>query len=238
MVRVRIHILLLLVAPIVGCRPSADVANVSTQMPQTPRFTFDGRDYRIAEATILAAIGDPYWCDTYNNGRGKSISWSICFETPADEEGLSRHVEFDGFQVNVRNWHDLVGYRARWSGPINPETNEAYGVTYRYDHLLISAGSIQITSRDGTRFRIVASGEDEEGQRFAIDAAAEFRGIYVKGSERDTDETIRARVREYIDDSNLIGSPFELHHQYDSGIRMGHAFYSPKCELPDGPATD
>lgn len=200
-------------------------------MPSTSQFKVDGHEYQIVNAHIVAAIGDPYWCDTYNNGQGKSISWSISFETETDDNELSpANVDFDVLPIRVKSWHDLVGYETQWTDPINPETDERYGLTYVYDHQLISNGSIRITNRDGTIFQVVASGQNEEGQQFTINAAAEFKGIYVRGSENDTDETIRARLKQYIDDTNLTGTPFELDHKYDSGVRMGQSFYSPKVE--------
>ena len=99
-----------------------------------------------------------------------------------------------------------------------------------FDHQLISKGSIQITARNGTRFHIVASGQNEEGQLFTISAAAEFQGVHVYGSESDTDESIRTRLRQWLDDADLSGTRFKLGHNYDSGVRMGQSFFSPKTE--------
>lgn len=158
------------------------------------------------------------------------ISWSIGFETESDNEDEfpPPHVDFDGIEISVKNWHNLVGYEAAWDKPINAQTDERYGMVYVYDHQLISDGRVHITGRNGTEFRIVASGKNEEGQTFSIDAPAVFKGIYVRGSERDSDETIRARLREQIDDTNLIGTPFKLDFKYDSGVKAGTSFYSPK----------
>ncbi len=196
-------------------------ANMST-------IAFDGRDYRIVSAKIFASIGDPYWCDTYNHGKGKPISWSIRFETESDDKELAPpNIDFEGIQITGRNWHDLRGYESHWSDPINSETGERYGMTYVYDHQLIRKGNVQISARDGVRFHVNASGQNEEGQHFAIDAPAEFAGIYVNGSEPDTDETIRDRLLTYIDDDNLTGTPFRLNHTYDSGVQMGQSFYRP-----------
>jgi hypothetical protein len=208
-------------------------ADHPTPMPRTSKFTFDGREYPIGKAEIVAAIGDPYWCDTYNHGAGKSIAWSISFEAKTAAGELSPpSVDFDGIQIDVKNknWRDLVGYKTQWNEPINPKTDERYGLTYLSDHLLISNGQVQITNRQGAKFQIVASGKDEEGQQFAINAPAEFKGIYVRGSERDSDETIRARLKQYIDDANLTGTPFTLDRKYDSGVRMGQSFYSPTTD--------
>jgi hypothetical protein len=204
-------------------------------MPNTSQFTFDGHAYQIVKAEITAAIGDPYWCDTYNHGKGKSISWFILFETESDDDELfPPSVDFDGIQIDVKNWHDLVGYQTQWTTPINPNTDDRYGMTYVYDHQLISRGHIQITGRDGAKFHVVASGQNEWGEGFAINAPAEFMGIYVRGSEIDNDETIRVRLKQYLDDVNLTGTPFKLSHKYDSGVRMGESFYSPK---PDDDAS-
>ena len=200
-------------------------------MPTESQFIFDGHEYQIKNAQIVAAIGDPYWCDTYNNGNGKSISWSISFDTTSDNDDLSPpNVDFDGININVKNWHDLVGYKTKWSDSINSETDDRYGMTYVYDHQLISNGSVQISARRGADFQIIASGQNEEGQRFTINAPAEFKGIYVHGSENDTDESIRKRVKQQIDDSNLTGSPFKLEHKYGSGVKMGQSFYNPKTD--------
>jgi hypothetical protein len=204
-----------------------------TPMPHTSKFTFDGRQYQITNAEILAAIGDPYWCDTFNKGKGKTISWGIRFQTETDEEddddGDMPHpnVDFDGLQIRVKNWYDLAGYEAAWDKPINPETDQRYGMTYVFDHQLISTGRLQIASRKGTEFRIVASGQNEEGQQFSIDAPAVFKGIYVRGSERDSDDTIRARLKQHMDDTNLVGTPFKLDVKYDSGVMAGQSFFSP-----------
>jgi hypothetical protein len=49
----------------------------------------------------------------------------------------------------------------------------------------------------------------------------------VRGSERDSEETIRARLKKQIDDSNLVGTPFTLDFKYDSGVKAGTSFFSP-----------
>lgn len=198
-------------------------------MASASKLVFDGREYKITKGEIVAALGDPYWCDTYNGGKGKSLGWSIEFETDSNDLDFpSPSVSFDGIQVDIKNWHELVGYQNQWTDAINSETDDRYGLIYVYNHQLISDGRIQIVARDRAKFRIVASGQNEEGQRFTVDGIADFKGIYVHGSEKDSEATIRARLRQYLNDENLTGSPFELDHKYDSGVKMGRAFYSPK----------
>lgn len=203
----------------------------------TAPFMFDGHEYEIVHAEIVAAIPDPYWCNTYNDGKGKSISWSIQFDTESDDDELSSDddelfppsVELD-LQVDVWNWHDLVGYETEWTTSTNPKTNDRYGLVYVYDHQLITRGRLRITSRTGTTFQVVASGLNEEGQTFRIDAPAEFVGIHVRGSEKDTEDSIHARLTQYVDDANLVAQPFELQNEYDSGVKMGTSLYRPSAE--------
>lgn len=212
-------------------------------MQKATQFVFGGDEYKIVQAQIYASIGDPYWCDTYNQGEGKAISWSISFETETEniepesesdeDELLPPNVDFDGIPVEINNWHELVGYQAKWKEPINKATGERYGMVYVYDHQLISNGRVRITGRDGTKFQVVASGQNETGERFQIDAPAEFTGIYVNGSEYDTNDSIRARVAKYIDDSNLRGTSFKLEGKYQSGVRMGSCFFSPTPVPPE-----
>jgi hypothetical protein len=208
-----------------------ETAHAPMPMPRSPLFIFGDREYQLSKATISAAVGDPYWCDTYNHGKGKSISWLISFESETDDDDLSPpSVEINGIQPDVTNWHDLPGYETRWVEAINSETGKRCGLTYVHDHLLISIGRVQILNREGTKFRVWASGENEDGQRFTIDASAEFKGIYVRGSQTDSDKTIRARLNEHIGDANLVSTPFKLDGKYQSGVMAGSSFYSPATE--------
>lgn len=198
------------------------------QMPETSRLILDGYEYQIVEAEIVAAISDPYWCDTHNSGHDRSICWGIHIETDSDDDDRPPpSVEFNWFQGEFKNWHELAGYQSKWTEPINPDTGKRYGLIYVYDHQLITSGGIRITTRNGSRFHIVATGQNEEGQILSIDAPADFKGIYVHGSESDSDESIRSRLRKYIDDVNLSGTPFLLEGKYDSGIGRGESFFSP-----------
>lgn len=198
-------------------------------------LVFDGHDFRIVQADIVAAIGDPYWCDTYNHGNEKTISWSIRFLTETDDEGLlAPSVDFDALEIVVPNWHNLTGYQAKWTQPINKATDERYGLTYVYDHQLITAGNLEIVEREGDLFHVLATGENEDGQTFSIDAWARFLGISVRGSECDTDDTIRNRLKQFIDDANLRGSAFQLKGKYESGVRMGESFFTPKPDASGG----
>lgn len=200
--------------------------------PKSPRYVFAGRAHEIGRGRIVASLADPYWCDQYNQGQGKQLAWSIAFDAKSKTgTPVPPTLEFHGMDVEVNDWRRLVGYKAKWNDAINPNTGQLYGMAFRKEHLNISKGSVEVVDRDGTRFHVVAQGEDEEGQPFEIDGWAEFQGIYVRGSERDTHETILARLQAKIATTNLSGSPFKLNGaKYNSGVRMGDAFFRPKGE--------
>lgn len=196
-------------------------------------LTYDDHVFRISKAEIEATIGDPYWCDTYNHGKGKSIAWFLSFKTEANEgdDEWPPSVQIDGIDLSVKNWHDLTGYETKWDAPTNPDTDEIYGTIYVLEHQLILNGHLAISHRRGNWFQVRASGRDELcGLEFVIDAVAEFTEVRVRGSERDSDETVRDRLRAQIDDSNLEGSPFTLGHRYSSEVKMGEAIYRPKLD--------
>ena len=223
------HILVLAVATMSCVTQAQDSPSDSTISDSRPRFTFDGSKYEIGRGRIIATLADPYWCDKYNKGQGKGLAWMVGFDSQSDIGKPSPpSVEFDGIEIKVNNWHRLVGYRTAWKGPINPKTDDTYGFTYWDDHLVISQCTLKIVSRDGTKFRVIARGRNEKGQLFEINGPAEFVGVYVRGSEADSDETILARLKEKFDTTNLSGTAFKLGGTYDSGVRMGEAFFRPK----------
>jgi hypothetical protein len=195
------------------------------------RMVFDGTAYAIDHADIVAALPDPYWCDTYNKGKGKALSWSIRFEAKEkvlDDEPRSPNVEFNGLDfLKIKDWHDLVGTSVTWSKPVNETTGERYGTTYVFDHQLIMTGKLEITRRKGTVFSVVASGVNEESQKFEIDAPAKFTGVYVRASGKDNKKTIQSRLLEHLTLDNLRPAPMEFRQKYESGVKMGSAFYTP-----------
>jgi hypothetical protein len=205
-----------------GCSSPSKPESVSSFTSAPSRFTFDGIEYEVAKAEITAAVAD-------SNGEGYKLYWGIEFvsvDREVEGDFISPSVDFS-LQPNIADWHDLAGIKMKWSTPINPETDARYGLTYVYDHQLISSGSLEITSRDGDRFRIVASGQNEDGHEFEIDAPARFVGIYVNGTKSDDKTTIQERLSRLIDASDLQGSRFEL----DADGKVGDSFYRPKADV-------
>lgn len=104
----------------------------------------------------------------------------------------------------------------------------SYASIYIFNHQRVAPGRLQIRSRNGVEFEVVASGKNEEGIEFSVEATAVFRGIRVRGSEKDTEETILARLKSQLEVSNLNAGPFKLRHRYESGVGMGEAIFTPK----------
>ncbi len=216
------RLLIVAVAALSACCSSPSKPESVSNFRSAPsRFTFDGIDYEVAKAEITAAVAD-------SNGEGYKLYWGIEFvsvDREVEGDFISPCIDFS-LQPNIANWHDLAGVKMQWSTPINPETDARYGLTYVYDHQLISSGSLEITSRDGDLFRIVASGQNEEGQKFEIDAPARFIGIFVRGTKSDNERTIQERLSRLIDASDLQGSRFEL----DADGKVGDSFYKPNAD--------
>jgi hypothetical protein len=202
--------------------PHATDISKTEVMPKVGTFICKGREYPIKSAKISAALADPYWCDKYNRGKGKSLRWFISIES---EGGPS--VDFDGLPIQVTNWHKLAPFTTEWTETLDPATEDGYASMYISDHQWVAPGRLEIKSRDGVKFLVVASGKNEEGVEFSLAATAVFREIRVRGSEKDTDETILTRLKAQLDDSNLVAAPFVLHLQYSSGVRMGEAIFTP-----------
>lgn len=191
------------------------------------RLVFDGVDYQIAHAEISGYLPNPEQSDV----RNKSLQWSIYVEAAgkADNEGgeTAPHVDFDGLDsLKVKDWQNLTGASVLWTEPINDKTNNRYGLTYVWDHQLITKSTLKIVSRKGTQFRVVSSGENERGQRFAIDATVEFTGIRVEGSDKDNDVTVKARLSQHVSLANLKAQPYKMDLQLDP-LKVGHAMFEP-----------
>lgn len=208
-----------------GCNTDT---SIWTQMSTKSTLMFDGRKYQISRARIFAVIPDPYWCDTYNDGANKGISWFINFQTADDsDQDRPRNIHFEKLPIRVRNWCNLTGFSTSWDTARDPGSGDSRGWIYIDSNILIDEGSVQIVSRNANTFRVVASGRNEEGGEFSIDASAQFVGVDVRGSGLDTDDSIRERLRDFLDDQNLEGTPFKTDRKYDSGVEMGNSVFRP-----------
>ena len=202
-------------------------------------FTFGDNSYKIKSAVITGRLADPYWCDTYNRGKGKELAWFFIFEAKRrrddkEDDDKPPQVQLDGdLGIQVASWKDLEGVMVKWKHPINKRSGERYGMTWDYYHAFICKGQLAVGHRTGTRFYVEASGIDENNAAFTINANARFTGITVHGSEHDTDETVRERLARHISLQSLCVAPFELFDHEDmppgdNGVRIGCAHFQPQ----------
>ena len=212
-----------------GCITHDADKSLAPPVSEVSSIIFDGNEFPVTRARIWAKIPDPYWCDRYNQGNGKSILWTVELATkqPANTEDLMPPIlELDLMPSGLRNWHELVGHVEKWSTP-----NTSHASIFVYDHQSISKGEFKILERDGAKFRVVGNGIDLEGNQLEFSVVAEFEGVWVDGSGNDSQESIDARLEQYLDIGNFQNSRFKLaEEEYTSGVKMGHAFFKPRLE--------
>ena len=108
---------------------------------------------------ISAVLPDPYWCDTYNQGRGKDMVWEIFLYY---EDDLP--IEFRaGLGIKVNSWEEIDGFSTKWDKPINPILREGYGMAAysegaAFRHGWINQGEVAISRISPLQFRIQAAG--------------------------------------------------------------------------------
>ncbi|WP_182870170.1 hypothetical protein [Stieleria mannarensis] len=193
----------------------------------SPQFFFDDHSFSLKSARLFAHLNDPRWCDTCNRGNDKSLRWCIDIEaecTEVDEEVVAPTVEIDDLAISVSNWTALSGTVVKWDKSIRPETRDRYGMTYVWDHVLISSCSVEIGERIGDLFAVEIDGENEDHERFKIVHTVRFHGIQVYFSGSDTAESVSDRLAGYLDISNLNRSSF---HSTGAKYNAGHVVFTP-----------
>jgi len=191
-------------------------------------YRFDGAEYAIRRATCGGTICDPYWCDTYNGGRGKELFWWFEMEVEcADPYEPAPSVNFDGVFIECSNWVQLVGKSVEWSSAIEASRETRYGWTTTYDCSMVVRGRLQIVERNSCVLRVIAQGEDEWENAFEIDANYRFEGIDVRGTERDDDASFRERLSQFLSLDHLAQQPIEQRGRYESGVQMAECRFLP-----------
>lgn len=198
----------------------------------SPQFQFDGHSFTIKSARIFAHLNDPVWCDQCNGGKGKKLMWCIAFESEdseVDDEVIAPTVDIDDLAISPSNWTALSGIQSRWETSIRPETKDRYGMTYVWDHSLISSCRVEFGERTGDSFAVVIAGENEDRKRFEVSACVPFTGIDVYFSRAETAESVAARLATFLDISNLTPSQyFSTMAKNDASYNAGYAVFVPK----------
>ena len=214
----------------VGCH-SDDRETIGGNMPTKPTITFDGSAYQLKAASFDAWLTTPSFRSVYGEDERKWIYWSIEIETERRHDSDEHpNLGLDGLVFQVRDWRALEGKELAWSGPVNSETDFRYGMIYFYDHQLVPNGQVRFLGRDGVTFYLDVRAENEEGQEFTYTGPIDFSGITVKGTESDSESTVRDYLEELIDTASLSGGDFELDWKYEDRIEMGEAVFMPRLE--------
>lgn len=185
---------------------------------------------------ISAVLPDPYWCDTYNQGRGKDMIWEICLY-------YSDYLSIDfraGLGIKVNSWEEIDGFSTKWDKPINPVLREGYGMAAYSEgvidrHGWINQGEVAISRISPLQFRIQAEGVSEYGPKFTLDDTVEFKKVVVNASGLEDQAMVEARLAESLTLQNLKLESFELLYRpnsdamqtYGSGVQMATAIYLP-----------
>lgn len=202
------------------------------------KLVLKDRVFAVEQATLGAALPDPYWSKKYNPKGYAGLAWSLTVEAEErelDESWWEPILSHDELRLPVRRWTDVAGQVVSWNRATRAE-GEAIGHLYLFEHEDIPRATIRFTARDGLRFRFEWEGlcdvhyDDEYGRDvpFRVEGWATFESVQLNGSDRDTDASMRARLAEHLDVRDFAQSPIRsLGHRYDSGVGMTEAVFTP-----------
>lgn len=202
------------------------------------RLTLRNKTFALKSAKLSAAIPDPYWSHTYNPNGDARLFWSL--DVAAEREPAGEMwgplVYHENLHFPIRRWVEVAGQLVAWSERCDEESGEPNGGFYVLEHGDIPRARLSFFERDCTHFRFEWAGvcdvfwDKEYGQDvpFSVEGWAEFTEVIVRGSESDTDETLRSRLAEYLDPRDFTQGPLCMDgHRYESGVKMAHAAFSP-----------
>ena len=193
-----------------GCDPHRNMT--PKQIVDSPSsFHFSENEYPISSATVAGWLNDPVWCDEFNDGKGKSLQWSLEIEgasIPADDLGSPR-VSFDGLDIDITRWKDLDGFNQSWSDWKNPRTGDRYAMTYHSGHDSVELGELRVIARHQNEFRVAAHGGMPNTTPFELNATFTFTKITVVGNATDDEKSLQQRLDDALPDNDLVLSTFE-----------------------------
>lgn len=207
------------------------------------RLTLRNKTFALKTAKLSAAIPDPYWSRTYNPSGDARLFWSLDVAAERETEGemWGPRVYHENLHFPIRRWMDVAGQVVEWSERFEEESGEPNGGFYVMEHGDISRARLRFPEREGATFRFEWEGacdvfwDEEYGQDVPFSASGwvEFTGVIVRGSESDTDATLRDRLAEYLETRDFIQGPLcRDGHSYESGVKMAHAVFSPLGAKP------
>lgn len=196
------------------------------------------RKFVISAGVVSATLEDPHWVARYDGPREPRLFWSICFDTVGqefDREMWEPSSYIEALSLDIRDWRSLSGVRIEWKDRATAPEGSAF---YVFGHEPIKTGALSFGPRDKRTFQVHWSGGcdiywDEEFHQdvpFAISGTAEFAGVTANCSERDTLQSVTARLAAHLDLDCLHPGEFEvLPHSYQDGTRLARCRFLPKC---------
>lgn len=201
-------------------------------------------NFGIESATLGAGLVDPYWAAKYDTKNPIRLNWSLSIECKELEKGgefWAPAVSHDSLQPAIARWTDWPGQVFQWSRRHDAVTGKPNGGFYIFEHADIPRGRLEFMSRNGIEFEIAWSGACDvhwnwkygRSVPFALKATVRFTNIWVHGSERDTDATVRDRLAQFISLDALTQRPLEFSgHRYQDGVAMASCVFEPKLSAP------
>jgi hypothetical protein len=197
----------------------------------------------LKSAKLSAAIPDPYWSRMYNPAGAARLFWSLDVQAERETDGdmWRPRAYHDNLHFPIRRWMDVAGQLVEWSARYDEESGEPNGGFYVLEHGDISRACLRLLERNGVTFRFEWEGvcdvfwDEEYGQDVPFSASgwAEFTGVIVRGSDSDTEATLRGRLAEYLDPRDFAQGPLcREGHRYESGVMMAHAVFTPLGSQP------
>ncbi|MEO1037711.1 MAG: hypothetical protein AAFX44_19295 [Pseudomonadota bacterium] len=195
--------------------------------------------FPVQSANLVGGLADPYWCDTYNEGKDKELSWYLevsASELEVRDDYWSPTLTVDSFQFPTRDWRQLEGQEYTWDRRQDELTGRSFGTFYVFEHADIGKGRLRFTKREDTQFLVSWSGlcdinfDDTYGTdvEFSLSAMPTFSGIIVSGCEHDSLETLRGRLDEHLNVDDFDQGDLEVsQYPYESGVGMVSCRFTP-----------
>jgi hypothetical protein len=200
-------------------------------------ITLKDRRFPISRAELSAHIPDPYWSAKYNPTGDARLFWyfELKCERPDGEEMWEPLVYHQNLHFPIRRWREVSGQVVEWSSAVDEESGEPNGSFYILEHEAISRGRLYFSDRDGLRFRFSWDGlcdvfwDEEYGKDVPFSAMgwATFTEVGVGGSDKDTAESLRDRLDEYLDAREFVQGPLRQEGYRNDGVGIVSAKFTP-----------
>lgn len=224
---ISLSLFVVLLAVCFGCDPRRNMT--PEEIVGAPSiFRFSHNKYPITSATLSGFINDPEWCDQYNEGKGKALTWLLEIHGAqiANDDLGPPQVSFDGLDIHVSDWLQINGFTQNWSEWMNPRTGDRYAMTYHSGYDSVASGDVAVVGRHENLFRVISSGGTDDTTPFSIDATFTFTGVTVHGSPDEDEAALKRRLDAELPNNDLVLSLFERDNAGDR--EMVIAKFSPR----------